>query len=137
MTIRRFILASVCFARMSTLTLDAQSNGVLREVWLNIPGTAVYDLTNNSAYPSSPSFDGVQTNGFEAPTDVYNSYGQRLRALVIPPVTGTYYFVIASDDNSHLYIGTNATPTGKRLIARVDGWTPARNYHVEGGQKSA
>src|SRR5712671_4598943 len=108
--IRRFIIVSLCLAWGSTQALHAQSNGVLREVWLNISGTAVSDLTNNPAYPSTPTFDGILTNGYESPTDVYDSYGQRLRALVIPPVTGAYYFVIASDDNSQLYLGTNATP---------------------------
>lgn len=117
---------------------QAQStNGVLREIWFNLAGNAVADLTNNAAFPNSPGLKDVLTNGFESPTDAYDNYGQRVRALLVPPVTGTYYFVIASDDNSQLFLGTNATPAGRRLIARVDGWTPSRNYHVEAGQKSA
>src|SRR5580765_6508503 len=124
---------SLFLATGSAPSLLAQSNGVLREVWLNISGTAVSDLTNNSAFPSSPTFDGILTNGYETPTDVYDNYGQRLRALVFPPASGTYYFVIASDDNSQLFIGTNGTPAGCHLIAHIDNWTSSRNYHVESG----
>jgi hypothetical protein len=128
-----FLIAHLCQA----VSANAQSNGVLREVWLNISGSAVSDLTNNAAFPASPSFDGVLTNGFEAPTNVYDNYGQRLRALLLPPTTGTYYFLIASDDNSQLFLSTNDTPAGKRLIARVDGWTNPRMYHDQAAQKSA
>jgi len=117
--------------------VHAQSNGVLREVWLNISGSVVSDLTNNAAFPTSPSFDGILTNGFEAPADVYDSYGQRLRALLVPPITGNYIFLIASDDASQLFLSTNETPAAKRLIARVDGWTSPRSYHQDALQKSA
>lgn len=127
------LLANLCLA----VSASAQSNCVLREVWFNIGGSAVADLTNSAAFPNSPSFDGVLTNGFESPTDVYDDYGQRLRALLIPPTTGNYVFLIASDDGAQIYLSTNETPAGKRLIAHVDGWTPSRNYHLEAGQKSA
>ena len=126
------LLAYLCVA----VSAPAQSNGVMREVWLNLSGSAVADLTNSSAFPSIPSFDGVLTNGFESPTNVYDNYGQRLRALLIPPTTGNYIFLIASDDASQLFLSTNDTPAGKRLIAHVDGWTSPRFYHVEAGQKS-
>src|ERR1043166_8672738 len=133
----RIFLIVLLLGSFGLNAVHAQSNGVLREVWLNITGTAVSDLTNNFAFPSSPTFDGILTNGYESPTDVYDSYGQRLRALVFPATSGIYYFVIASDDNSQLFIGTNATPAGRHLIAHVDNWAPSRNYHVESGQKSA
>ena len=115
----------------------AQSNGVLREVWLEIDGSAIADLTNNAAFPAAPSLDEVIATGFEAPTDVHEYYGQRLRALLIPPTTGSYYFLIASDDNSQLFLSTNDSPAGRRLIARVDGWTNPRKYHDSTTQKSA
>lgn len=61
----------------------AQStNGVLREIWFNLAGNAVADLTNNAAFPNSPGLKDVLTNGFESPTDAYDNYGQRVRALL-------------------------------------------------------
>jgi hypothetical protein len=133
----RFALFAIIVLLCCNERVAAQSNGVLREVWFNITGSTVADLTNDAAFPTRPSMDGVITNGFEAPTDIGDNYGQRLRALLIPPTNGNYYFLIASDDASQLYISTNATPAGKRLIAHVDGWTSPRSYHSESGQKSA
>src|SRR4029077_13352316 len=93
--VRLFLFA---FSALSTQVLYAQSNGVLREVYTGIAGTAVSDLTNSPSFPNSPTTTEVLTT-FEAPTDVDDSYGQRLSAYVIAPQTGTYLFWIASDDN--------------------------------------
>ncbi|MFO1512378.1 MAG: lamin tail domain-containing protein [Verrucomicrobiota bacterium] len=131
------ILTFVTLLMGSAASGQAQSNGVLREVWLNLTGPAVADLTNSAAFPSNPSFAEILTNGFEGPVNVDEHYGQRLRALVIPPVTGNYYFVIASDDGSQLFLSPNDSPSGRQLIAQVNSWTPSRAYHVEAGQKSA
>ena len=115
----------------------AQSNAILREVWLNIGGNAVADLTNNAAFPASPSFDGLLTNYFETPTDVYDSYGQRLQALITAPQTGNYTFWIASDDASQLFVSTDATPANRQLVASVNVWTSSRQWTKEPNQQSA
>ncbi len=47
----------------------AQSNGVLREVYSNISGALVSDLTSHPSFPGSPSIESITTN-FEAPTNV-------------------------------------------------------------------
>lgn len=106
----------------------AQSNGVLREVYQNIGGVTIPDLTNNPAFPDNPSFDEILTNGFEAPLNVGDNYGQRLRALLTPPTTGNYVFYIASDDASELWLSTDDTPARRQLIARVATWTDSRVY---------
>ena len=67
------------------------------------------------------------TNSFEAPTNIDDNYGTRMRALVVPPLTGSYTFWIASDDNSTLFLSTDSTPANKRLVASVPGWTNSRN----------
>jgi len=104
----------------------AQSNGLLREVWYNVPGSTVPSLTNNPAFPASPSADAILTNGFEAPINVSDQYGQRLRALLSPPTSGNYIFYIASDDSSELWLSTDENPANRRLIARVPTWTDSR-----------
>lgn len=120
-------------------SLGAQSiNGILRQVWLDIgPGLTVADLTNAPGFPDSPTFEEILTNAFETPTDVYEQYGQRLQALIIPPASGDYRFWIASDDASQLYLSTDESPANKRLIAEVVGWTPPRDWSREPGQRSA
>jgi hypothetical protein len=116
---------------------SGQNQGVLREVYLDIPGSVLSDLTNNAAFPDRPSFEEVLTEAFEAPTDLLDNYGQRLQALVIPPSTGTYTFWIASDDASALYLSTDDNPLNKRSIASVSQWTNPRQWTRYPSQKSA
>src|SRR5687768_16300380 len=115
---------------------NAQSNGVFREVYSNIPGEALSGLTSHPSFPDSPSSENVIPE-FDAPRDVAESYGQRLRALLIAPVTGTYVFGIASDDNSQLYLSTDQTPANKVPIASVAAWTAWREFQKEPNQISA
>ena len=122
----------------SSAGLWAQSsNGVLREVYLNAGGGSIPGLTNSANYPDNPSLDEILTNAFEAPTDWADSYGQRCRALVLPPITGSYVFYIATDDNGELWLSTDETPAHKQRIAWVGGWTGARQWLTEANQKSA
>ncbi|MCW5552947.1 MAG: lamin tail domain-containing protein [Verrucomicrobiae bacterium] len=118
-------------------TANAQSAGILREVWLNIGGTAVADLTNNPAFPNNPSLENVVTDLFESPTDVYEDYGQRLRALITAPSTGNYRFWMASDDGGQLFLSTTDSPANRQLIAWVSGWTSSREWTREANQQSA
>ncbi len=105
----------------------AQSSGVLRELYLNIPGVLVSDLTNAAKFPNNPDSEEILTNFFEAPVDTTgDNYGQRLRALLIPPVNGSYVFYISSDDASVLYLSTNENPANKAQIASVATWTGSR-----------
>src|SRR5688572_13497306 len=96
------------------------SNGITREVYANIAGSAITDLTGNAAYPNSPTSEEVLTDSFDCPVNYLDNYGQRLRALIVPPTTGLYTFWIASDDQSQLWLSTDATPATRQLIARVN-----------------
>jgi hypothetical protein len=119
---------------VSFSTLSEGEHGAQREVWLNIGGTAVSDLTSNARYPSSP--DTVETvANFEAPTDVADNYGQRLMATLNVPAAGDYTFWVASDDASELWLGSE--PYSAVKIAAVAGWTPSRTWDWEAGQQSA
>ncbi len=136
--IRGRVAASLCFllCLASAAPLVAQqSNGVLREVYLGIAGGAVSDLTGNPSYPSSPSLETIQSI-FEAPTEFAENYGQRMRALLLPPVTGNYTFWVASDDGGALYLSTNEDPATRTQIATVNAWTSSREWTKEPNQQS-
>jgi hypothetical protein len=124
------LMASWCAAP------SARAGSVLREVWLGIGGNSVADLTNNPAYPASPSLTNLLTTLFEAPTDWDENYGQRLRATFVAPVTGNYTFWIASDDGSALFLSTDAYPANRRQIAQVSGWTSSRAWEQSPEQRS-
>jgi len=96
---------------------------ILREVWLNIAGTAVSDLTNDPRYTNSPDQTNLLTTFFESPTDIAENYGQRVHGYIVPPVTGNYTFWIAADDNAELWLSSDSNPASAQRIAFVPGWT--------------
>src|SRR5712671_3863130 len=112
------------------------TNGVLREVYYKISGSAVANLTSAPNFPARPDEEFIE-NAFEAPSNFADNYGQRMRALLVPPVTGNYTFWISSDDNSVLYLSTDADPAHKVLIASISSWTDSRQWNTYPSQKSA
>jgi hypothetical protein len=112
-----------------------QTNGILRELYTNLQGTSLADLTNAPAFPDQPEQEFIESS-FEAPYNFSDYYGQRMRALLVPPVTGTYVFWISSDDNSVLFLSTDETPSKKVAIASVATWTASREWNKEANQKS-
>ncbi len=130
-------LLSICVASgFLAGQTQAQTSGVLREVYTGIGGVAISDLTGSAAFPSNPSAESILST-FEAPTDVDENYGQRLRALIQAPTTGNYTFWIASDDAGQLFLSTTDQPQNKISIATVPGWTSSREWGKYPEQKSA
>src|SRR6266498_2388618 len=105
-------------------------------------GTAVADLTNNAKFPNSPDVVDYPPR-FEWPTgpddftppngDVKNNYGVQMIGYFYPTTTGPHTFYICSDDNSILYLSTDANPANKKLIARETVWSTVRQYDISGG----
>ena len=117
--------------------LSQPANGLLREVYEGIGGASVSDLTSAPSFPNSPTSTGYVTDAFEAPTDILENYGQRLRGYLVPPVTGNYTFWIASDDGGELWLSATASPAERTRIATVNGWSSSREWTREPNQQSA
>jgi len=132
--IRRVALS--LFLAVITLGVSAQQSGILREVYEGVQGGTVAALTNSANFPASPNSEFVEAL-FEAPSNFNDNYGQRMRALIKAPVTGNYVFWIASDDNSTLFLSTDADPAHRRQIAYVASWTASREWTKEANQMSA
>ena len=103
-------------------------NGIMREVWKGITGTAISELVDHPDYPDNPSERHLVTEGFEAPVNIGNHYGQRMHGYIEAPETGDYVFWIASDDNGVLYLSTDDDPGNIVEIASVPGWTNSREW---------
>ena len=91
------------------------------ELYRDIPGRLLTDLTNSPKYPNQP--DAVQIiDAWTLPDSLGDNYGARIRGYVIPPVTGDYVFYLISDDDSELFISTDESPENTQLVG-ID-----RNY---------
>lgn len=116
--------------------LPTQAGSILREVYQGIEGNAISDLTNNPAYPDHPSFTGLITEFFEAPSDLDDNYGQRMHGYLVPPITGDYTFWVASDDNGSLYLSTDDSPANIQLLCDVPEWTSSEEWDKFAEQQS-
>lgn len=99
-----------------------------REVYLDIPGMAVSNLTSSTKFPAKPDQTSLIAS-FEAPMDVADNYGQRISGYLIPPTNGEYVFYLASDDQSELWLSMDTTPTNKVRIAINDSWSMPREWN--------
>ena len=113
-------------------TAVCQATGViLREQWDNVSGNDVVNIP----VQTSPSSTSLLTL-FEAPSNIGNNYGARIRGYICPPQTGNYTFWIAADDASELWLSTNDNPASKVRIAYNLSYTGPRQWDKYSSQKS-
>lgn len=132
----------ICLTAVGLMLAIAGSAGaqagkgkVLFEYYENISGTAVSNLTGNAAYPDKPTVSEFRDN-FSVPDRAKDNYGTRAHGYLVPPADGTYTFYIASDDDSQLWLSTDANPANAAMIAYVAGWTGATEWTKYATQKS-
>ena len=94
------------------------TGSISRDVFLNIPGYELSDVPWDETADISN-----ELTKFEAPIDVYDHYGTRIRGYICPPQSGMYTFWLASDDTGELWLSTDDSPENVQLIASIDGWT--------------
>jgi uncharacterized repeat protein (TIGR02543 family)/prepilin-type N-terminal cleavage/methylation domain-containing protein len=124
------------YAQWTTINAASTNRGTIRrEVWTNIRGESISNLTSNSRFPASPSSTNFPTS-FEAPTNWADNYGTRMRGFLHPQTTGNYTFWIASDDRSELWLSTDNKADNSRRIAEVTRWTRSREWTKYPSQKS-
>ena len=73
---------------------------------------------------------------FEAPTDIADQYGARIRGYVCPPTSGNYTFWVAGDDNVELWLSSNDQPSNIQRIAYHNSWTQPQQWNQFGTQQS-
>lgn len=107
---------------------DAIRPALKREVW---PGNATL------APPvAAPGFTGTLFR-FKSPTNVSDNFSERITGFIVPPVTGSYTFWIASDDQSELRISTDESAANLALAANVTGWVNEEVWDAQPSQRSA
>src|ERR1051326_2742400 len=102
------------------------TNGVLREFYAGTGNGSIQAFTNSPNFPSSPTSEFIETAFFEAPSTIGDNYGQRMRALLSPPVSGNYVFYIATDDQGALFLSSDENPNNRVKIASIPTWAGSR-----------
>jgi hypothetical protein len=109
--------------------------GLKQQIWNDLEGSATSDLTEIAAYPHAPGETRTLAS-FDSGQNIGDNYGSRIRALLTPAVTGYYTFHIASNDQSKLKLGLDATAGSATQIASVNGWTNYSQWGKYASQES-
>src|SRR5665213_3072579 len=137
--------AALNTATFTNVNCTSQAFGIYRQLWTNLNsslGNTLVVLTNttyNPNWPNNPSagYTHIYTNFDTEVNSGWNNYGQRLRAFVVPPMSGNYTFWIASDDSSLFLFSTNENPANEAQVASVTSWTSWQAFNDEPTQQSA
>jgi hypothetical protein len=113
------------------------SGSILQEIYSDIIGSTVADLTSAPSYPDNPTSTALLTSFFETNSNYADHYGQRVRGYICPPTTGTYYFYLSGNDDAELWLSTNDSPASKAKIIDLPGATNVREWTKYPAQKSA
>lgn len=103
--------------------------------WNNIAGTTIANLTSSANFPNNPSSAGTLSK-FETVTNTADNYGIKVCGYLCPPLTGSYTFWIASDDNGELWLSTTSSASNKIRIAYHTAWTNSQEWSKYSTQKS-
>ena len=116
--------------------LDQATGSILREVYTDIAGYYVRDLTAAPAFPDKPTFRDTLTS-FDTPVDWAENYGTRLRGYIRVPETDDYTLFIASDDTSELWFNAAGSDhESKTLVASAPGGTGRYRWDRYESQRS-
>jgi hypothetical protein len=110
------------------------SGTIFGEGYINIPGSAIANLTSDPSYPGSP-YVSAQLSTFEY-SNLGDQYGGRLRGYVCAPATGDYIFYVSGDDQAQLWVSTNDNPSNKQLVAYATTYTGFRQWDKFSTQQS-
>ncbi len=112
---------------------DTNPNGVSSPTRLQVEngqaGNPTFDdfstptLAAIAARTAAPTAADFNLTVFDTPEEEGDNYVDRVSTLFIPPTTGKYVFFLASDDDSDLFISTDATPANKKMIASQASWS--------------
>lgn len=107
----------------------------LLEIWDDDSGAYVLDLKRSGALSRNPKRRRFST-ALEFAGGPFEHFGSRLRARVLPPVSGEYIFWLSGGNSAELWVGTSEVGTTLRRVARVLAATKPRQWSVDPLQRS-
>jgi|GEM_PF-6802498 len=106
------VIAPNTTASFSTWSLGGK--GIMVEIWTNIPGSSIIDLTGTPKFqanlPDVVYYTNVFGVGAFAANSTLENYGARITGYFIPTNTGLYRFYVRSDDASQLWMNIDPDP---------------------------
>ena len=111
--------------------------GAILNTWTGISGDSIANLlfaTNNMT--SEPNQSTRLTNLLESPTNIGDNYGSRMKGWLLPPVTGTYSFWIASDASGEFWLSTDSDRVNKVLVCWLNKSVSRYDFTSSTTQKS-
>ncbi|MEX0775550.1 MAG: PA14 domain-containing protein [Phycisphaeraceae bacterium] len=111
------------------------SGHAVMDIWKDIPGDKVSDLTGNPKFRQAPD-QQIVLDRLASLENIGDNYGARVRGYLTAPAGGNYTFWIASDDASQWLLSTDESPANLQPIARADGYTAKNQWESRPGQKS-
>jgi hypothetical protein len=128
--------ANPAYADVTVKMVCVTNCGATLETWTGIGGATIADLmAGTSNFAKRPSKTEVLGSLMESPSNIGDNYGLRMKGWLVPPVSGSYQFWIASDDNGEFWLSTDDDPAHKVKICRVD-WASSRQWDKYPEQKS-
>ncbi len=125
-----------CLTATAGANCPRTRGSVAREIWLNIPGNTIAELTANPAYQGAAHRVDYMTD-FKSAYCIADNYGSRTRGFIYPPVSGNYTFYLTGDDNAELYLNTTGSAaSGKTRIAYLSTWANQDELTREANQTS-
>ncbi len=122
----------------ATATLTVQNSGYVLETGFALhryyssnPGRTTMEAGtagNPDWVMSTPAF-AADING----TEVADNFCDDLIGLFIPQTSGNYVFFCNSDDDSDLFVSTDASFANTKLVAQETGWAGALAWGATGG----
>jgi len=91
---------------------------ILREYWLELPGSSLQDLTYHPRYPNAPSGHDYPPN-FETDTNWPSAFGTRMRGYLHPPVSGIYEFRISGNGQICLWLSPDEDPRNRVKVGQI------------------
>ena len=105
------------------------------ERWDGVDGATLEAFTRTPQYHNEPA-SLFALSALELPRGGGTHYGVRIRGYLVPPQSGDYRFAIAADDQGALFLGLDADPAHKRVVAYTPAPTPAGVYEQFVEQRS-
>jgi len=122
------------FCLVGTAGALGEKGEILFEYWDGIGGT-LDNLYNSDKWPDQSDTLEYRTS-LEGEPNRADTYSTRVRGFLYPPQTGTYFFWIASDDASELWLSKGEDPDNATQIANVAEWTNSQEWTKFPSQQS-